>query len=426
MNADSIRRLIEDQRNEIERKIKKEKIIDREKKDEIKPFIEHPNILVILGVRRCGKSIFSYLTFKGKNFGYVNFDDERLLDFQTNDFDNLLKALYGLYGKELNCFIFDEIQNVEKWEKFTARMRVNNKIIITGSNSKLLSSELATSLTGRHIDYILFPFSFNEYLIYNDFKPNLNLTRDIGLVKKFIERYIQIGGFPEVYKFGENIVRNIYSDIIEKDIIRRFEIRKQNELRNMARYLITNSSKEISYNKLKDIFHLNITTVKEYIDYLSMPYLLFFIEKFSFKLKEQILAPRKVYCVDNGIINTVSFKFSKDLGRLMENCVSIRLIKNKLNTHNLDVFYWKDYQQREVDFVLKEGLIVKQLIQVTYASDKDEIEKREIKSLIKASNELNCKDLLIITWDYEDEIISDNKKIKCIPLWRWLLESNIL
>lgn len=423
MNTARMRRIIEDQRNEIEGKMERERIIDREKKEEIKPFIEHPNILVILGVRRCGKSIFSYLAFKGKKFGYVNFEDERLLAFKTSDFDNLLEAFYGLYGRELDCFIFDEIQNVEKWEKFAARFRVNNKIIVTGSNSKLLSSELATALTGRHIDYILFPFSFNEFLSYNDFEPNLDLTRDIGRVKRLAEQYIQLGGFPEVYAFGESIIRSIYNDIIEKDIIRRFEIRKQAELRNMARYLITNSSKEVSYNKLKDILSLNIATVKEYTDYLSMPYLFFFIEKFSFKLKEQMLAPRKVYCIDSGMINAISFKFSKDFGMLMENCVAVQLIKNKLNTPDLDVFYWKDYQQREVDFVLKEGSKIKKLIQVTYSSGKDEIERREIKSLIKASEELKCKNLLIITWDYEDELQVDNKKIKCLPLWKWLLSS---
>lgn len=423
MNTARMRRIIEDQRNEIEGKMERERIIDREKKEEIKPFIEHPNILVILGVRRCGKSIFSYLAFKGKKFGYVNFEDERLLAFKTSDFDDLLEAFYGLYGRELDCFIFDEIQNVEKWEKFATRLRVNNKIIVTGSNSKLLSSELATALTGRHIDYILFPFSFNEFLSYNDFEPNLDLTRDIGRVKRLAEQYIQVGGFPEVYAFGESIIRSIYNDIIEKDIVRRFEIRKQAELRNMARYLIANSSKEVSYNKLKDILSLNIATVKEYTDYLSMPYLFFFIEKFSFKLKEQMLAPRKVYCIDNGMINAISFKFSKDFGRLMENCVAVQLIKNKLNTPDLDVFYWKDYQQREVDFVLKEGSKIKKLIQVTYSSGKDEIERREIKSLIKASEELKCKNLLIITWDYEDELQVDNKKIKCLPLWKWLLSS---
>ena len=422
MDTARIRRIIEDQRSEIEGKMERERIIDREKKEELKPFIEHPNILVILGVRRCGKSVFSYLAFKGKKFGYINFEDERLSAFETSDFDNLLEAFYALYGKELDCFILDEIQNVEKWEKFAARLRVNNKIIVTGSNSKLLSSELATALTGRHIDYILFPFSFNEFLSYNDFEPNLDLTRDIGRVKRLAEQYIQVGGFPEFYTFGESIIRSIYNDIIEKDIIRRFEIRKQAELRNMARYLITNSSKEVSYNKLKDILSLNIATVKEYTDYLSMPYLLFFIERFSFKLKEQMLAPRKVYCIDTGMVNAISFKFSKDFGRLMENCVAVQLIKNKLNTPDLDVFYWKDHQQREVDFVLKTGPKIEELIQVSYVSDKNEIEKREIKSLVKASEELKCKNLLIITWDYEDEIIVEDKKIRCIPLWRWLLQ----
>ncbi len=424
MDTRILQRIIEDQRDEIERKVKRENIINRGKTDEIKEFVKHPNILTILGVRRCGKSILSYLIFGDEKFGHINFDDERLSEFKVSDFDNMLEAFYGIYGKELNCFIFDEIQNVDMWEKFVSRLRMNNRIIITGSNSKLLSSEISTSLTGRHIDYTLFPFSFEEFLLYNGVKPNINLTRDIGVVKNLLNKYINSGGFPETYTLGKNILMSIYNDIIEKDVIRRYKIRKVNEVRSMARYLVANFSSEISYNKLKNILNLNISTAKKYSDYISAVYMVFFIEKFSYKPKKQITGPRKVYCMDNGIANIISLKFSENTGKLMENLTAIHLMRLKANNMDFDVFYWKDYQQREVDFVIKEGLKVSRLIQVTYASGKDEIAKREIKGLIKGSDELKCDNLYMVTWDYEDEGNFDGKTIKFIPLWKWLINLN--
>ena len=158
------------------------------------------------------------------------------------------------------------------------------------------------------------------------------------------------------------------------------------------------------------------------MDYLSSSYLTCVFERFSFKIKNQTIAPKKVYCVDTGIINSVAFKFSENLGKLMENLVAIELLRRKSYWHpDLEVYYWKDHQQREVDFVLKEGLKIKQLIQVTYSSGKDEIERREIKSLLKASEELRCKDMLLITWDYEGKEKIKGEEIKFMPLWKWLL-----
>lgn len=420
MNTAVLRRIIEDQRDDMEG-VMRRGIIERDGIKNVKGFLEYPNILTILGVRRCGKSVFSFLVFKGRSFGYVNLGDDRFSDFQIGDFDSLLEAFYGIYGRDLNCFVLDEVQSVKGWESFASRLRVNNMVIITGSNSKLLSSELATALTGRRIEYTLFPFSFMEFLRYKGVDPNIYLTRDIGVVKKHIEEYLHTGGFPEAYRFGRHMIMGIYNDIIEKDVRARYSIRKIGELRNMARYLVTNSSKEVSYNRLKNVLGLNISTVKNYAEYLSTPYLIFFIDKFSYKLKEQFLSPRKVYCADNGIINTVSFKFSEDLGRLMENCVAVKLIGEKLNNPGTDLFYWKDYQQNEVDFVQMRDERVERLVQVTHASERDEIDSREINGLLKAAKELRCKDLAIITWDYEDVITIGNRSIRCIPLWKWLI-----
>ena len=192
----------------------------------------------------------------------------------------------------------------------------------------------------------------------------------------------------------------------------------------MAITLISNFKNYISFRKLKEKFGLGSEhTIKNYINYLSEAYLFFFLNKFSFKPMEIEKSNKKVYYIDIGIANSVAIKFSENKGKFLENLIAIELLRRKSYWfNNWEIYYFKDYQQNEVDFLIKEGLEIKQLIQVTYASSKDEIERREIKSLIKASELLKCKDLLIITWDYEDEIKENNKVIKCVPLWKWLLE----
>jgi len=427
MNLEKIKRVIADQKEEMEEIFGREKIIERSvPREELLHFIQHPNILAILGVRRCGKSIFSLLLVKNKKFGYVNFDDERFAGFEVEDLNHLLQAFYELYGTDLEYFILDEIQNIEGWELFANRLRRTKKVIITGSNAKLLSGELATHLTGRYVDFTLYPFSFEEYLRMRGSKlkkEELYSTKKIAELKKAVEDYISTGGFPEAYKFGRAVIRNIYGDILHKDILLRYRIRNRKTFSEMANYLVSQFSGEVTYNKLKNIMEIkNVHTVRNYVDYLSRSYLLFIIERYSPKLKKQMIAPKKVYCIDTGLINSIAFMTSENRGRLMENVVAVDLMRRKSYSHsNMEIYYWKDYRQREVDFVLKNGRKIEQLIQVTDASGEDEIKKREINSLMTASHELHCKNLLIITWDYEDEIKKDNRIIKCIPLWKWLL-----
>lgn len=427
MNLEEIKRIIADQREEIDEIFKRERIIERNiPRDELLGFLKHPNILAILGARRSGKSIFSLLLLKDKKFGYVNFDDERFAGLNAENLNKVLQAFYELYGTDLEYLILDEIQNIEGWELFANRLRRTKRVIITGSNAKLLSGELATHLTGRHIDFTIYPFSFVEYLELKNFilrKEDLYSTKKIAEIKKSLEDYISMGGFPEVYKFGRAILRNIYEDIIHKDILLRYRIRNRKTFSEMAKYMISQFSSEMTYTKLKNIMTIkNVHTVSNYVKYLSSSYLLFIIERYSPKLKKQIIAPKKVYCIDTGLINSIAFMASENRGKLMENAVAVELMRRKSYVHySIEIYYWKDYQQREVDFILKNGRKIEQLIQVTNASGEDELRKREIDSLVTASHELHCKNLLIITWDYENELKVDNRTINCTPMWKWLV-----
>jgi predicted AAA+ superfamily ATPase len=312
---------------------------------------------------------------------------------------------------------------VNGWERFVSRILPTKKVIITGSNARLMSKEFSTFLTGRHINFELFPFSFREYLFLNNFSPNIYLTKDIAKTKNLLVEYLKMGGFPLTYKVGRYFLSENYRDIVERDVVQRYNIRVRNALKDLAKYYISNCAQEVSFNKLKNILNLkSVHTVKNYSLYLSAAYLVFLLEKYSPKLKESIIAPKKVYCIDNGIVNTIGFKIAENLGNFMENLVAIELLRRRSYWFKeWEVYYWKDSQQNEVDFLIKEGLGVKQLIQVTYASGKDEVESREIKSLIKASDQLNCRDLQIITWDYEDELKLENRVIKFLPLWKWLI-----
>jgi len=424
MQLQEIKEVIASQREEIEEKFEKTKIIEREiDKERLKGFLKSPNILAILGVRRCGKSTLSLQLLRNEEYGYINFDDERIMDFNVKDFDKTMEAFYELYGKIENI-ILDEPHNIRGWELFVNRLRRTKKVIVTGSNSKMLSGELATHLTGRHIDFTLYPFSFREFLTYNDFEiGDYITTAKMGLIKNLLRDYFSQGGFPERYILGKEMLVNIYFDILEKDIIRRIKLKKKVAFKEMVKYLVSNFSSEITFSKLKNILDIKDQhTIKNWIDGLEQAYLIKMIERFSPKLKESVIAPRKVYCIDTGIIEVISFRLSENIGRIMENIIAIELLRRKSYWYpGMEIFYWKDHQGREVDFLIKEGTSVKELIQVTYASGRDEIESREIKSLIKASNELKCKDLLLITWDYEDEMKMDSNTIRCIPLWKWLL-----
>jgi predicted AAA+ superfamily ATPase len=322
VHVETLKTAIEEREEELKEKISRENIVERELKIEK---IHTDVASIITGVRRCGKSTLAFLLTLKKKAAYVNFEDERL-QLSLRNINLILDAIHSLKG-EVEFIVFDEIQYIQGWEIFISRILPNKKVIITGSNARLLSKELATYLTGRHVDYELFPFSFREYLRYLKFSPNIYLTKDVSKVKDFLKEYLEIGGFPLAYKLGKRFLAENFRDIVERDVLQRYNVEYKNVLKELAKYYVSNSGKEISFNKLKNVFNVkSLHTIRNYSEYFSNAYLFFVLEKYSPKLKLQEISPKKVYCIDNGFINTLGFKISEDFGRLMENLVAIELL----------------------------------------------------------------------------------------------------
>ncbi len=424
MEKQSIKEVLLEQRQEIDR-IFKQKIVGREAAWANKDILGSNLIKVITGVRRCGKSVFAHQLFKDKDYAYVNFDDERLIGLQANSLNDFLECAKELQPDFKSIFL-DEIQNVTGWELFVNRLkRQDYNLVVTGSNSKLLSRDLATHLTGRHFSVELYPFSFKEFLDYRGFHVKADdfyITEKRAALKKFLEEYLNYGGFPEIFKLESKAayLRELYDKIIMRDIILRYSIKYSQDLKEMALYAFSNFASRFSFNKIKNIFEIkSVHTVKNYINYLEEAYLLFQLTAFSRKLKEQIKLPKKIYCIDTGMINSIVSRGNFDYGRLIENLVFLELKRRRKE------IYFYAAPDFEVDFVVKEGLEIRQLIQVCYSLANNDTKKREINALIKASRELDCHDLLVITWDNEarEKIIVAGKKhsIAFIPLWKWLL-----
>ena len=378
---------------------------------------------IITGPRRCGKSVFAFQIIQNSKYGYVNFDDDRL-SITPSEFAKVEEAIIRLYG-DPDVVVLDEIQNISRWEMFVSRLVTNKKIIITGSNATLLSKELASLMTGRHVDHELLPFSFNEFLDFE--KTDIQRGPSFTTVEKVkaisaLERYLKSGGFPLAIKLGNAYLATLFRDIVERDVIFRYKIRFQEKIKDLARYLISNSTSEISYRRIGSVLQLSgKSTVQNWISYLQNAYLLFIVERFSFKLKESVMAPKKVYAVDTGFMNMLNQ--TQEKGKLIENTVFLHLQREKTRLPDpYQINYWKDYSGNEVDFVIRNGRTINALINVTNASSIDEINAREIRALLMASRELRCNNLQIITLDYRNEETFEGKKIKFMPIWRWLLQ----
>ncbi|MBN2491401.1 MAG: ATP-binding protein [Planctomycetes bacterium] len=379
-------------------------------------------IKVILGPRRAGKSLLALHVAQALGpFGYVNFDDEVLSDVE--DPHALLSAVDAVYGNP-GRLLLDEVQNVPRWELLVNRLqRQGRDLILTGSNAHLLSSELATHLTGRHLPIVLFPFNFSEFLAARGGE----LT-DAEKVEACRE-YAETGGYPEPLVKGiphRDYLPTLWRSILYKDVVVRHRIRAPQGLEDLATWLLSNTAQRCNSRSLARSGTLRSAhTVDKYLRHLEEAFLLFPVRRFSFKLREQARSDRKFYGTDNGLITSTAFRFSPDLGKLYENLVAIALHRHRL-VGALELFYWHGTAQEEVDFVVKKGLRVTQLIQVCGDIGDPRRRSRETRALVKASADLACDDLLLLTErsSGEEEVSWFGRKgtIRIRPVWQWLLE----
>lgn len=387
------------------------------KRDLPENFIKNKKVSIISGVRRSGKStLLKQISENYKSFHYFNFEDERLLDFDKNDFNSLLEVLLELNGEQ-KVFFFDEIQYVKAWEKFIGRLfSLNYKVFLTGSSANLLSKELGTALTGRHIKLELYPFSFKEFLDYHNYHDyNLNLTSNRAKIKRFFNKYLEIGGFPEVMiSQDRSELKQLYQDLLIKDIILRFKIRDTKSFRELALYLISNISSPLSFNRLKTALDFkSASTVKNYVDYLEEAYLIFSVFRYDFSVKKQLVANRKVYGIDLAMINEIAFSFSQNKGQKLENLVYL-----ELKRLNYSIYYYQE--KLECDFlVCHKGKIIEaiQVVDNLNVNNKN----REVAGLLAAMEKHKLTKGLILTNDYSGVEKIKEKKIIFEPVWRWLL-----
>jgi predicted AAA+ superfamily ATPase len=377
--------------------------------------VSHTQIVVIAGMRRAGKStLMLQLSDFFSDYYYINFDDERLLGFETGDFNNLLILFKKRFISK--TIFMDEVQNVPGWERFVRRIYDEDyKVFITGSNAKLLSSELATHLTGRYHSIELFPFSFSELGLLQQI-DHLKITSAVkASLLALFDRYLQKGGMPEYYKLkDDDYFSQIYSDIIYKDLIVRFAVKNVNAFKNLSRFLLSNFTKEISYSGLSRLLHINsVNTVKDYIDHLQECYLLFECHKFDFSLKRQYVSNKKIYAIDNGIRNHVSFRFNTDNGQLLENIVFVQLRRIYKN-----VTFYKTRSGFEVDFYCNN-----MLIQVCWTINDQSTLIREKRAITEAMQETGLSVGYILTYNEETSLADTGKIIHVIPVWKWMLEA---
>lgn len=402
-------------------------------------------IVSITGPRRSGKTSLLYLLVQklirsGVNKDrilFISFDDPRLMPFDALGIEKLLESFRELYPenlRDINYIFFDEIQNVKDWEIAVRRIYDTKKfnIFLTGSSSKMLSSEIATVLRGRSVSFEILPFSFKEIMAVKKVK----LDRNIAYSQKRFEiinilnNYLEFGGFPEiVLEKGNELRVRILKEYLEttffKDLVERYNIKNQQFMRELIRYLTTNISSSFSLNAfykwIKQTYPITKRTLVNYASYLQDINLFFMLIKYSKSIKQQSLAPRKNYLLDIGFRNVYGFRFNEDRGKVLENTVFIELKQRMVRNPLMEVYYWNNYEKQEVDFVVKTGKDIETLIQVCFDLNDFKTRVREINSLITASEDLNCTSLIVITFDYSAEEKVNGKKITFKPIWEWLV-----
>ncbi|GAA4802104.1 ATP-binding protein [Olivibacter ginsenosidimutans] len=362
---------------------------------------------IITGIRRCGKStmLLQLLKKKYKNALYVNFEDIRLAGFEVSDFNRLKEAIDQQGTRVL---FFDEIQLTEKWEIFVHHLlREAYTVFITGSNASLLSKELGTHLTGRHLSKELFPFSFNEYARF----------KKLNTDKQALLSYLNDGGLPEYVKHREPLIlQQLLEDILVSDIAVRHGIRDTGSLKQLTVYLISNVGSPVSANKLVDMFGIRSSaTILEYFNYLTDAYLIEFLPQFSYSLKAQSRNPKKVYTIDNGFLSTVATSFTENLGRKLEN-----LIYQQLRRNYQELYFFSE--KGECDFIVFVKGRIHQAIQVCYQINDLNFD-REYRGLLQALQFFQIKEGFMITWDQKDVFQEKDYTIHMVPAYEYLMLS---
>jgi uncharacterized protein len=417
MNKEVLKEVLIDQKESFNHN---RSLVDRE--IDLSPFLKTNQVVVISGIRRCGKSSLLFLIkqslkLKESDYCYVNFDDERIMN-ETSTLDQIYQLHLELYKKE-PIFFFDEIQNITQWEKFVNRMYERGlKLFVTGSNANLLSSEVATRLTGRNRVIQLYPFSFAEYLrqLKKTFEIDNLTSQKRSLLQSHLNDYIHYGGFPLVVKeFDLELINNYFQDILYRDIISRYKLIQVNEIKQIALYFASNIGKPFSYSTLQAITGIKSTaSIKSYLEYFEQSYLFFYLKKHDYSVKKQIMNPKKVYSIDSAFVHRLGFAFSENLGRVLENIVFMELLRR-----GKEVYYHQ--RNHECDFLLKEGLKITAAIQVCWDLNKLTLE-RELEGLNEAMTLYRLKKGTIIIYDSKVPDYSLPRGIAIVPVQKWLLD----
>lgn len=401
--------------------------------DRLSSFLSTNQVVIVTGSRRAGKSFIMRqmarrLIHEGlnpKQTLIVNFEDPRYVGLNVSLLDDIYRTyqeMTNLAGKPV--IFLDEIQEVERFEKWVRMMHELDKarIVISGSNANLLSREFGTVLTGRHVDLCVMPLSLGEFFAFQGmpFQPG-SPAGDIR-VRAHLRQYLEFGGFPEVALSGEKkeILFRYYEDVLHKDILRRHKIRKPQEMRALIKHFMSNVGTLMTFKAASRALEVSVNTVKKFSGFLEQAYLIFLLNRFSCKVREQEQSPRKVYAIDAGLCNVVGFRFSERPGRLAENIVFLALKRRQFFDPSIELFYWKDVQHHEVDFVVKKGLDVSELVQVCWDVGDEKTKARETRGLLKAMREFGLEAAVVVTEDAEREEVVDGRRVRFIPLWKWL------
>lgn len=416
MEKDKLRQVIVDQQELFK---KSEDLIRRD--IDIDKYINSPEIIVITGIRRCGKSSLLKLIserLNAKSF-YLNFDDIRLSEFNDKNFEEIEDVVFEMFNDENNVvFFLDEVQNVRNWERWVNNLYSKNiKVYVTGSNSHLLSSEISTYLTGRNKTIELYPFSFKEFLRLMNTSLEIDSSKNRRRILTHFSEYFLLGGFPVIDKNDDlELSKQYFEDIVNKDIIKRYNIRMIKKYNDLILYLFSNVGKQYSYSTLKKVSGIkSLSMIKNYIDYLKQVFLAYTINKFDFSIKKQRVSSSKFYVADNSFLKTIAFNFSENIGQRLENIVFLELLRK-----GNEVYYFSE--KNECDFVIKKGLKIIKTIQVSYNISNVTTKNREIDGLLEAMNKFNLKEGLILTNDHEEEIKINDKTIIVKPVWKWMIE----